>query len=173
MLNYYKRQLFYFVIKNQFEFLKKETQKAEVLVQQLKYRETLKNYQTETSIHSKFIFIKKNKKDFYQHSHFKQNTNVEVLKCNLQIQNTDVKNKFMAEQKKVKHKATHIINSVPPKVPIEPAQNPIIPQQAPYIEKKKPIQPPVERVFDNDLSYFLCSVISEQDKCGQVSFLVS
>ena len=69
----------------------------------------------------------------------------------------------------MKQKAVSMININ--KAPIE-----TIPKNDPppiqFLEKKKTTQPPqstltIEKAtFDNDLSYFLCSVISELDKCG-------
>ena len=125
----------------------------------IRYREQLKNYQCEMSINN-----------FYQHPHFKQYANQESIRSNISPSiNIDIKNKFITELKKVKQKAVSLININ--KTPIEniPKNDPT---PIPFIEKKKPPQPiqntiPIEKVtFDNDLSYFLCSVISELDKCG-------
>ena len=70
-----------------FEMLKKETMKAQVQVQMIRYREQQKNYQCEMSINN-----------FYQHPHFKQYANQDSIRSNISPSiNMDIKNKFITE----------------------------------------------------------------------------
>lgn len=143
---------------SKYEFLKKEMQKAEALLNLIKYREMIKSNQNELNMHS-----------FYQHTHFKQvNSSIEVPKYNLQIPTNDARQKFMHNLKKVKHKAMNLIHAAPTKERVENV-NPIIqPTNANNVDKKIKAQLPQERIIDNDNAYFICSLISALDKDGQV-----
>lgn len=152
---------------SKYEVLKKETQKAEGLINLIKHREMIKCYQNEISVYN-----------FYQHSSFKQQQNTtesQVPKLNLSITQVETKQKFLHELKKAKQKAGHMITvPLPPKGANEPTNNVgsshnVITQTNVSREKKpqhtiNPISQ--EKVVDNDASYFLCSIISSLDKEG-------
>lgn len=152
---------------SKYEVLKKETQKAEAMINLIKYREMIKCYQNEISINN-----------FYQHSSFKQQQNsLESLvpKLNLPITQVDTKQKFLHELKKAKQKASHMITvPLPPKGANEPTNNVgsthnvISATNVPREKKPTHIINPIaqEKIIDNDTSYFLCSIISALDKEG-------
>jgi len=143
-----------------------------MLVNLIKYREMIKSYQNEISIHN-----------FYNTSQLKTvlSTNAEqniLPKYTVLLPQNETKQRFLQELKKAKQKASQFIS-----VPIQKTTNqsesvnhqpnhppPLMPTSH-YQEKKKQQMHATnlhsaEKIVDNDISFFLCSLISDLDKEG-------